>query len=957
MKMHRKLKAIILTFAVATGMVLAAASFVANDQPYGWIAPPVLTSVDLSSGDALAFTPWFETGTFKGDILALRLAAHGVPDPLNPVWRASIEVDAQDWLAGRHIVTTNGAGLAYSFLWASLPAAQQAALGAEEVLNFVRGDRTNEGAGLNYRLRYSTLGDIIHANPVYVGKPRAGYLFDNYLTFAAAKAARAGRVYSGHNDGMLHAWDAETGEEVFAYVPSTVIPNLSKLTADPYNHTYFVDGPMTAEDAFFGGVWHSLLVAGLGAGGKGFFALDVTDPSVVSDADAADKALWEFHSGSAGADNLGYGYSRPSIVRMADDKWYVVIGNGYLSATGVASLLILDPATGSVAREIVVSDADANGMSSPTLIDSDGDYRVDMAYAGDLNGNLWKFDLSAGDPASWSLAHAEPLFVTDAAGTGQPITSAPDVGNHPHGGFMVYIATGKLFSTDDGSDLTQQAVYGLWDNAWPDPPIDPAALVTQLMRYNEHPTGGSVRTVTDNAVDWASDRGWKTPTEIENAPVLDQGERVLQDVVLRDNRIQFMSSNPTVVTGDNWFVQLDAFTGGAPPRTIIDVNVDFALTVADNVDGDGNGSIEDDPEDRVAGQYQDFGLASRPIIGIISKKTSAALINHLAAIDPVPPEFIFDPTDPGLQGGHFDLDSSHLIYPFGDGETDGHEHEWDDSYNSTTIDYFQMRGKPFKIDHEVFGAGNKTADPFILTVGNSALSPGGIVEINGVSIGVEEYEAALNRYITGTLAAGEGFPRFTIDPPTVAQKNAGVLQLTTFKMSFDAFAILRGDLLGTKTGCVKDNTAGRNGEWRNGALFVQALDAKWEDPAYVLDVLTDTYVGVNNSVKAGHNYATDGLLWESTVFWHWDDSCYHEDDWVEEWRVCIIEAGCAADLAKDDKAKKKKKAKKGEEPVPDPGDPPLPDFDYDPSHTLTNSTIADDVNNGRLFWRELIPSD
>jgi hypothetical protein len=269
-----------------------------------------------------------------------------------------------------------------------------------------------------------------------------------------------------------------------------------------------------------------------------------------------------------------------------------------------------------------------------------------------------------------------------------------------------------------------------------------------------------------------------------------------------------------------------------------------------------------------------------------------------------------------------------------------------------------MRGKPYKIDSEAFGVGNKTGDPFILTVGNSALSPGGIVEINGVSIGVEEYEAALNRYITGTLADGEGFPRFTIDPPTVAQKNAGVLQLTTFKMSFDAFAILRGDLLGTKTGCVKGNEQGPNGEWRNGALFVQALNAPNEDPAYVYDAVTDSYVGANNSVKAGLDYATSGLRWESTVFWHWDGDCYHEEDWEEQWRVCIIEGGCALDNEEKVEKSKKKKKKKKDDPVDPPAEgEPLPEGEVDPSHTLTNTTIADDINTGRLFWRELIPED
>ncbi len=129
---------------------------------------------------------------------------------------------------------------------------------------------------------------------------------------------------------------------------------------------------------------------------------------------------------------------------------------------------MLDIQTGVVIRELVVPDVAGNGLSSPTLIDADGDGFVDTAYAGDLNGNLWKFDLASTSPAAWSVAYGGlPLFQTAMAnGVRQAITTAPEVGRHPEGGVMVYVGTGRLFSTADGSDTTTQAVYGIWDNDW-----------------------------------------------------------------------------------------------------------------------------------------------------------------------------------------------------------------------------------------------------------------------------------------------------------------------------------------------------------------------------------------------------------------------------------------------------------------------------------------------------------
>ncbi len=965
--------------SLAAGAALAATLFIANNQPWGYVAPPALSSSNFSRGNVVAYTPWFENGTFRGDLIASPVTSSGAVNLLVPMWRAAPVLDGQHYQTGRRIVTSDGIGSGIPFQFLDLTPAQQLQVGSASILDYVRGDRSNESAA-GMRVRSSVLGDIIHSAPVYVGRPVAGYNFGGYLAFASANAGRAARVYVGANDGMVHAFDATNGSEVFAYVPSMVMADLPKLAAQPYSHQYFVDGFLNVQDAQFGGSWHSVLAGGLGAGGKGYFALDVTSAGAATEAAAAGKVLWEFHTGNAGAANLGFSYSRPSIVRLANGQWAVVVANGYLNASGVASLYVLDVQTGAVIRELAVPDFNANGLSSPTVIDADADGHVDVAYAGDLNGNLWKFDLGSASPATWSIAYGgQPLFQTVLAnGVRQAITTAPEVGRHPEGGVMVYFGTGRLFSDADSADKTTQAVYGIWDNDWAAGiPISIAQLRTQQLKGATHVSGAAVRVATANYPDWlGGHRGWMTPTEIAAATALDQGERVLQDISLRANRISFMSINPTVGSGDNWFIQLDALTGGAPSKTIVDVNSDSVLNVGDNVDGNADGAITDVAADRVVGQYQSFGLASRPVIGVLSAGSNVALINHLTAIlpteGPTP-----DGNDPGLLGGHLDLDTSHLIYPFDTGApacdafglpagcvmaaaiatTDGHVHQWDDVHNLTTIDYFGLpdgSGNPL---HEINDNQNAVAPSkvFLLTVANQNLSPGGVLEINGASISVGNYRLALDRYLSGTLGPGESFPLFKLNAPTAAETLAGVLQLTSLKLSFDTFAILAGDLIPTVTGCVKGNTAGAQGEYRNGALMLQALDASSVAGGFVFNAATQRYVAGSTAVKSPLGYATDGLLWESTVFWHWSGPCYGDPGWAPLFDSCVVQGlgGCAKDEVPEE---------------PDPGDPPAPGdppppppppppVEADPGHGVTNTTIRGNNDTGRLFWRELLPQE
>ncbi len=179
--------------SLLVGTVLAAALFIANNQPWGYVAPPALSGANIKSGTVVAYTPWFETGTFRGDLLAFPISSSGAVNLLAPLWRAGSVLDGQHYLTGRRIVTTDGLGGGIPFQFLDLTPAQQLQLGSASILDYVRGDRSNESeTGL--RVRSSVLGDIIHSGPVYVGKPAAGYNFGAYLAFASANAGRTPRV-------------------------------------------------------------------------------------------------------------------------------------------------------------------------------------------------------------------------------------------------------------------------------------------------------------------------------------------------------------------------------------------------------------------------------------------------------------------------------------------------------------------------------------------------------------------------------------------------------------------------------------------------------------------------------------------------------------------------------------------------------------------------------------------
>jgi len=432
---------------------------------------------------SLAYVSGYETTQWSGTLKAYPLAVSGTLADA-PSWTAESYLDGLQPTAldARKIFTSTETS-AVPFTWANLSTTQKgqlaggdAALGENRV-KYLRGERALESSGA-MRSRSSRLGDIVNSQPWYTpGKPRSGLnMFAGYRGFANDNAARQPMLYVGANDGMLHGFDATNGQEKLAYVPRGVFANLKDLTLPGYTHRYYVDGDAFTGDAFFGGGdsnWKTVLVGTLGNGGKGYFLLDVSKPAAFG----ANQVLDDRTDGTDS--DIGHMVLSPvtddvdpalsdQIVQTNDGNWSVIMGNGFNSANAKPVLLVQTlTSSGLTAGPIKVvagaaADAGAgNGLSSPRVLDLNADGKVDVAFAGDMKGNLWRFDLSAASPSSWS---ARKLYTAvDGTGNPQPISAAPMWRTHPKGGLMLLLGTGRNFASGDAADTSAQSLYGIWD--------------------------------------------------------------------------------------------------------------------------------------------------------------------------------------------------------------------------------------------------------------------------------------------------------------------------------------------------------------------------------------------------------------------------------------------------------------------------------------------------------------
>ena len=541
----------------------------------------------------------------------------------------------------------------------------------EERLNYLRGHTADEGTSFDdgeFRLRPTTagkLGDFVHSNPVYVGKPPfigrhtvdypgeyPNNVADLYTTFVTAQKNRTPIVYVGSNDGMLHAFNANTGEEIFGYVPNLVFNNLTDLTDPNYSHKFYVDQTPSINDIFMtksgasGATWETVLVGGLRKGGKGLYALNITDPSTFdTETNAAANVMWEFteaDDGSVGNSDLGYTFSAPLIAMSnavgsnSEKKWVAIFGNGYnsTSSNGDAAIYIAfiedgqDGVWSAGSDYIKISTGygkaessdgtTPNGIGAVRGIDIDKNGTVDRLYAGDLQGNLYRIDISSTNPNQWDDSGNRDIIFKARYGTSyprttvQPITTRPVVVDHPdEPGYIVVIATGSWMTTDDSTSADIQSLYGIWDNNSGNE-VEMRDADNQLIEQvftnhlnKEH--GFTVRSLTNNSIAWKDNgsannkvMGWyidlNMPAAGSTTGIEYPGERAVRNLQVRGdfifvNTVIPKSANPCNTGAGGFELAFNPVTGGSGSKIVFDINADGTFDVGDNINdtiGDAN---------------------------------------------------------------------------------------------------------------------------------------------------------------------------------------------------------------------------------------------------------------------------------------------------------------------------------------------------------------------------------
>lgn len=647
-------------------MVLAFKTILSRiEERNGSTARPAINSGQIEDAGAgkdekivsYSYQTYFDSGSWSGDIQAFTKRAEInsttgklelVFDPTKPDWSAKKELDART--SARNIkIAGSGPTKLQDFTWINagsfgtantlanllkndpdkVSAPCDTADCAEKRLNFLRGSTSDEG-GL-FRDRKSILGDILNSVPASVrgarylvsqaNKIEGNTKYQKFYEDQEVRAKNKPRIYVGANDGMLHAFNANTGEETFAFIPTAVFPNLYKLTGKTYSHQYYVDGSPVVADAYLSDEWRTVLIGTLRGGGKGLFALDITDPDNIS-------LLWEFSDsnipaidGTKNQVRLGYTFPQPTVARLHNGKWAVVTGNGYDSTGnthGKAGLLVIDLESGGLIKNIEVQGTTgiANGLSTPKLADRNVDGVADYAYAGDLQGNLWRFNLTPpvaeeGDPVFTPPDSTDtdeylipsyggkPLFKAVASsGQNQSITAAPSIVRHPsRSGYLIIFGTGKYFETTDKSGTVEsQSVYAIWDtnaDSTSGTEKGPGSLAAgtltraRLQEQTYEKLSTDMRTLTQNAVKWAVPPSSSGGTWADSAadgykfgwyfdlkgsdptkPTASAGEMMVDNMVVLGQTLFLQTlvpnDDPCKAGAESWTYAINATTGGRP---------------------------------------------------------------------------------------------------------------------------------------------------------------------------------------------------------------------------------------------------------------------------------------------------------------------------------------------------------------------------------------------------------
>jgi Neisseria PilC beta-propeller domain len=835
-----------------------------DEQPIGYVGALDMSNYNLASGTAVAYRGDYFRGTWDGDLIAYNISAD---TSVSVTWQARDQLANQDWLTGRKIFTM-GANGGIPFSWTttttSLTAEQQTQLGGDPqgryLLNFTRGDNTYEGGA--YRKRYSKLGDIVHSRPLYY-----------------KHSSTVERVYVGANDGMLHAFDAKTGNEVFAYIPSLLIPKLRQYAINPYvNHKYGVDGLMSIGQVTSGTSQMTLLAAGMGAGGNGVFALDVSTSNPADESAAAGMAKWEAHSGKTSMGNMGHVFGVPLVTRLQNGEHVVLVPNGINSSAGKASLFVLSASTGAVLSEIM-ADAQGpdNGLTAISAADLNNDGKVDVAYGGDLKGTLWKFDLSTTSYPSAASAVFQP-----ASADARAIVAAPALSAHPAGGVMVNFGTGRMLTPDDITDTSDQYLYGIWDSTRATSTT--LAQVTLSTAVTSGTPTLSYRVANSPGVNYsAGAKGWRV--------VLKGGERSAGGDTFTDSgRFVLTTVIPDANTSTHgaWLLELDALTGNGPSKPFFDISGDNKIDLAGNTDKvvlsqNGTSSYV-----APAGKFLGTGVWSQPILAQVNQTFDLSYFNQnpnqLLPSIPLTTSTTTTTTTtttnagPGVAGGHFDFDIYYNVCNAQSGTyntgctSNTHVHEYDDKYDVIGVNLLAASESDFNLSKAI----SKTTT-FKIMLANQKLSPAARVTVGTTTLMAWDWPTSPQGFLSDTSGgAAKTFTLATIGRLVIALPVDAFSEREWIPGSGDK----RAGLVPTITDCVRQNSGAQGnltGYWMNGALTMQIVKANTNVDHVELSTPAES--------NMGHRLKKDDIsqaqqLAQYTMFWHYKDRpCTHQQGW------------------------------------------------------------------------------
>ena len=555
-----------------------------------------VTGTSTAAGTKVFQASYFSLGWY-GALKAFPVTAAGT-DTATTLWTASIPA-----FATRNIYTHNGSA------GTSFPTAAQSTALTPDVANYIRGDRSKEqpdttpSTGRILRKRTSLLGTIVNSSPTYV--------------------KNADTVYAGANDGMLHAFDGTSGAERFAYVPRGInLVKLKEYSEPDYNHGFFVDGPLVVStDRELTG--QKVLVGTLGRGGKGLFALDVTNPATFGPT----RVLWD-RSGNFDAD-VGQILGKPLIAKLNDGSTAVIVPNGLNSNNEDSVLLVYDLRTGVEIKRLSTGNTTNNGLSSPRGWDEDGNGTIDTIYAGDFQGNVWKFDLSSSSKTAWKVA--KKLFAPTTAGD-HPVTGGVTIAVDPATDMRwVFFGTGRFLTANDITNKTLQTWYGVID----DIAVTASVTRTGLTARNIAQVSGNNRAFEPNSILPTNSKGWyidldQPPTNEEQGERMVGEQQVVKNVLISASIIPIPNTGNPCQPGRGYINAIDAFTGTSLKTGLFDANRDGTFGGAgDKLGSDAVGSI-----DLGVGMVTDPALLDKLLVAGGSLATLAST-----------------PLDPALYGG------------------------------------------------------------------------------------------------------------------------------------------------------------------------------------------------------------------------------------------------------------------------------------------------------------------